>query len=403
MPQQKARVLLLSVALCGLSQASLAGTLDAFDVSSPPLAISKQVTYAKPLENLKTFVGFEVGTGAYFLKNKGNNTINSLKVEFTATVTDGAETLRLFDPTTYLGGLPGCSYPTAASLGSLTITCQIKQFRAGAEFPAFRIVYEAPSKVTNGTADAVDTDKVKLDVRITYAEGTNGGNPAPNSVALLPMDDAEAAVLGTDNPIFVRSVVPKTGGATLFTGSAVAGFAPGAPATAADPWTTTVVVPGAFTADTGTYTTAELLDTTTDVITTPPSGDCASLASNLSTCSSSSLTVPGTFAKLTIYLRRDFTTLLKPSQDEIASAQIFYSADPGHESTRLPPGSYPLTVPACSDRTVLSLALNASESLPLPGIPCIELRTRYKKSAPAAWALDWEFKIFAIDNGRYIN
>ena len=82
----------------------------------------------------------------------------------------------MFDPTTYLGGLPGCSYPSAASLGSLTITCQIKQFRAGAEFPAFRIVYEAPSKVTNGTADAVDTDKVKLDVRITYAEGTNGGN-----------------------------------------------------------------------------------------------------------------------------------------------------------------------------------------------------------------------------------
>jgi hypothetical protein len=124
-----------------------------------------------------------------------------------------------------------------------------------------------------------------------------------------------------------------------------------------------------------------------------PSENCTSIAANLFNCSFSNLDIPGTFAdKLTIYLRRDYTTLANPNKNEIGSAEIRYVPDAGHEAPNV---LYPLLVPPCSDTTY--------GTLPLSGIPCIKLRTRYKSNAPAAWALDWEFMILAIDNGRYIN
>lgn len=393
MKNVKRRSLVVGILLAATNVA-IAGTLDAFQFSDAPgaattvAAISNRVTYAKPGETLKTFVAFNVGSGAYLLKNGSGNTINNTTLRFTATVTDGSELLKLFDPATYLAALSaaGCVIPTAAA-NPLVITCAIRQLKAGDSFPAFTVFYEAPAKVTGGTGvgDPVDSDKVKLDINVTYAESDNGGNPQPNSVIDKPMLEADAVTLGTDNPSFVRSAVPKAG-SSLFTGARGV-------ATSTDKWTTTVVVPPDFVVPTGSYTTAEIAETVTDVA----NANCASIAANLLTCSASTLTIPGAFAALKIYFRRDASTLVNPNRPgDINSAKIFY-ANPAQPNPQIGAANYPIEVPACSVTTY--------GPLPQPGIPCINKRTRFTNSNlpgnDPQWLKDWEFEIFAVDNGRY--
>jgi hypothetical protein len=359
------------VALIAVAPQALAGTAGAFDFSAVT-TVSNRVTYSKPAEQLKTFVAFNVGAGDYLLKNIAGNTLNDITITFSATVTDGAETLKLVDPATYLAGLPaGCSYPSGAA-NPLVITCRLRQYKAGDSLPPFTVFYEAPAKVTQTQApfvgDADGTDRVKLDIRVVYAEGTNGGNPRPNSVVDVPMPDGAAAVLGTENPLLVKSAVPKAGG-TLFTGVGVTTL--GAVATATDPWTTTVIVPANFSAPTGNYTVATIAETS-DV----------PLASNLFTKESTQLTIPGSFSSLRILLRRDVSTIAPKAK--IDSARIYYS--PNTAGTDLGTELFACTLAG-----------------PSPGVPCINRRTEYtKRNAPSsAWEGDWEFEILALDNGRY--
>lgn len=390
---QRQSAVILAAAILGIVTSASAGTFGAFDFSNAPdasttvAAISDRVTYAKPGELLKTFVAFNVGSGDYLIKNVSGNTINDVKITFTARVTDLNEKLQVFDAGTYLTALQGlgCNIPTTLA-NPLVISCQVRQLKAGDTFPPFTVFYTAPPKLTggDGVGDAADSDLVSLDLKVVYAEGGNGGNPTPNSIIEIPMLPASAVKLGTDNPLSARSPVPKSG-STLFTGV-------GAVATLNDPWTTTVIVPPGFVAPTGTYTTAAIQESITTFVIT--GSECTSIASNLTNCSASSLTIPGSFpAKLTIYLRRDASTLAYPNKpNEIYSAKIFYS-NPSHDAGV----GYPLEVPACTDTSY--------GPLPQLGIPCINKRTRYTKSnSPTSeWLNDWEFEIFARDNGRYIN
>ena len=391
---QRQSAVILAAAILGIVTSASAGTFGAFDFSNAPdasttvAAISDRVTYAKPGELLKTFVAFNVGSGGYLIKNVSGNTINDVKITFTARVTDLNEKLQVFDAGTYLTALQGlgCNIPTTLA-NPLVISCQVRQLRAGDTFPPFTVFYTAPPKLTggDGVGDAANSDLVSLDLKVVYAEGGNGGNPTRNSIIEIPMLDANAVKLGTDNPLSVRSPVPKSG-STLFTGV-------GAVATLNDPWTTTVIVPPDFVAPTGTYTTAEIQESPPTTIVT---ADCTSIASNLTNCNASRLTIPGSFTRLTIYLRRDASTLAYPNKpNEIYIAKIFYS-NPSHDAGV----GYPLEVPACTDTSY-----NGSLPLPLPGIPCINKRTRYTKSnSPTSeWLNDWEFEIFALDNGQYSN
>jgi hypothetical protein len=365
----KSTLVLLALLLGGASQ-TLAGTVGAFEFSNVT-AISPQVTYSKPAESLTTYVAFQVGSGGFLLKNTSGNTLNDITITFTARVTDGAETLQLFDPATYLAGLPaGCSYGTGAA-NPLVITCRLRQYKAGDSFPPFNVFYEAPAKVIQGVADADGTDLVKLDIRVVYAEGTNGGNPRPNSVIDVPMPDANAAVLGTENPLLVKSALPNSQ-STLFTGVGIAQL--GAVATATDPWTTTVVIPANFSAPTGNYTVATIAEALSDV----------PLASNLFTKESTQLTIPGSFSSLRILLRRDVSTIAPKAK--IDSARVYYS--PNTTGTDLGTELF-----ACTPAG------------PAPGVPCIKSRTEYtKRNAPSpAWEGDWEFEVLALDNGRYAN
>jgi hypothetical protein len=386
-------------------QSAHAGTVGALDVSTAVPAtptvearvvesISKQVTYSKPTEGLTTYVAFNVGSGSYLFKNISGNTLNDITVKFKASVTDGQEKLKLVQTSTYLADLaPFCSWdvqagsPVAASM--VTITCFVRQMKAGDEFlKPFTVFYEAPAKVVNNNADVPNSDFVKLDIEVIYAEGTAGSNPRENSRLPIDMPNDDRVTLGTENPTFVKSVVPKNGTTTLFTG---VGAAVGVPATEQDPWTTTVIVPEGFippTLNGGKYTIATIEEDLSGAT-------CQSQASNLLNCSTSTLTIPGDLVLpkvLKIYLRRDASTLTNPNKpNEIDTAKIFYSLP---TNPNVNAGGYPVELPSCS-------STNYNGPLPQPGLPCIYERKRYPNSAPSPWARDWEFLIYALDNGRY--
>jgi hypothetical protein len=91
---------------------------------------------------------------------------------------------------------------------------------------------------------------------------------------------------------------------------------------------------------------------------------------------------------LKIWLVRDASTIAKGAK--ISSAKIYYT---GSNPPSL--GFYPYQVLPCTDTSY--------GPLPMPGIPCIKSRTEFtKKTAPTPdWVGDWQFEIWAKDNGKY--
>lgn len=320
--------------------------------------LSANVTYsiggATSPPRLDTFVGYSVA-----ITNAGGNTINNIRFTGTTSVTDAAEAAT-FDSVE--GGT--CT----VSVDRKSIDCAIGQLSAGESRPAFAVFFKSPVKVVNGNFDVNGQDFVNFSGITFYGEGT-GGLPQSTPINSTEPWSAAAVALGTNNPTVVKSVVPKAGG-SFFTGD-------GAVATAVDTWTTSVKVPAA-----GAFTTALISETTG----APP------LAPNLSDLSASDLTIPGQFAKLVITLRRDATTILKGAK--IDSAVIIYANPTNGGDPRI---NYPFTLLACTDTTY--------GVLPQIGIPCVNRRIAYtRKTAPTpAWVDDWEFEVFALDNGRYSN
>ena len=318
--------------------------------------LASTVTYsddpATTTPALVTYIGYTVA-----ISNAGGNTINNIRFTGTALAADGAEKAVFVSPA------DGASC-VVTSADQNAIECSIGQLKAGKAFPTFAVFFKAPFKVINGVNDGENTDSIAFSGISFYAEGTGG---VPNS----PPDNstnewaANPVGLGTANPMLVKSALPKSGG-TLFTGGAVA--------TPQDPWTTTVQVP-----PTTSYTTAEIAETENALT------DCTR-AGDLLTCNVSRLTIPGSFAKLVITLRRDASTIAKSAK--ISSAKIYYDNLKGNNL----PIPYPYDLLPCSNTTTYG-------TLPKPGIPCINRRTEYtKKNAPTPeWVGDWEFEIFALD------
>ncbi len=212
---------------------------------------------------------------------------------------------------------------------------------------------------------------VKITSQTSWKEPYEWGNPREYE----PLRTASLSLSAPD-PTKVKSFLPA--GGTVFTGTSGCVAENGCPATGADTWTTTVKVPSSATAE-----VAEVVSPVT-------------CAPDLLTCSTSTLSIPGTFANLVIILRRDVSTIAKKAK--ISSARIYYD----NPTTPAVGVSYPLEVPSCTDTTY--------GVLPKTGIPCIDVRTAYpKKSAPpkppvpAGFESDWEFVIKALDNGRYSN
>ena len=270
------------------------------------------------------------------------------------------------------------SLPTGCALGTASTTTFSCNFSAGLTAPgstiAFTVTVKAPTAgtqvtVTSNTSwqEAGDDRRLVTEVEPTRTASTALNAPNPNEVATF--------------------VPPSTSATALFTGL---GCAPsplflGCPATPTQTWTTVVTIPAQPTA-----TTADILQSISPTTCAP----------NLLTCSATTLTIPGNFSHLTITLRRDASTIAKGAK--IANAIVTYS-DPAHPNPKV---TYPLQVLSCTDTTY--------GPLPQSGIPCIYSRTAYprggeddddkpKIAVPPGFAGDWEFVIYALDNGRYQN
>lgn len=217
---------LVAMAAFGVMTTAHGGTEGAFTfytatpTTPPVVALSNPVTYSRladaaaKLAALQTHVGFNVGSGGFLFKNTSGNTINRVTITFTASVTDVAEALTFYNPNFYLASLP-CTWDNEPA-NKKTITCEFQQIRNGEGFPSFTVFYVAPVQ----SASPVASDKVKLDILVTYAEGTSGGNPTQNSRLFIPMGETDAVALGTQNPVNVKSAVPKSTDKLLyFTGN----------------------------------------------------------------------------------------------------------------------------------------------------------------------------------------
>jgi hypothetical protein len=297
------------------------------------------VTFSRPFASpaLPTYAAYTVT-----IANNGSNTLNN--VVFT-----GATSVALVNgpsasaPFFQSNGL-ACQTTIA---GPTSIACPIGQLRAGGDSRTFTVLFSAP---VQGTLP-VPADAVNFTWAFNYAEGPNDNPGASHQDTQV---GTTITALGTPTDSEVKSFVPA-GGATIFTG--LSGVA-----TAADPWTTTVAIPSLA------------------VATVVESVLAQSCSADLLVCNASELTIPGSFAQLVITLRRDKTTI-KPGA-KISNAEINYAQD----------GVNFTPVQSC-DVT----------GGPAPGVPCLASRKAYtKKNAPGAeWIGDWEFIIFALDNGQY--
>lgn len=348
----RARAVLLG---CACSAMPIAASAGAGVLTTTVTPLSPATTYstlasalpARPA--LDTYIGYTVS-----IVNAGGNTINNVSFAGATQVTDA-------DEKALFSSIEGavCATPTATS-----IHCAIGQLKAGQAVPTFAVFFKAPVKdsaspLPDGVAgNCAATDCVGFSGVTSYAETAGGAtSPVDNSLAEWV---AGPVTLGTFTPTLVRSAVQKAGG-NLFTGS-------GGVSSAADPFTTSVVVP----ASPG-FTTAEIVET-------PDGINCTN---NFSACFRSDITIPGAFSPyLTIVLRQDASTILKGTK--IESVLIEYA---GTGATAL--------VSDCANQTTPRS----------DGVPCIAKRTHYKSSRALGWTPeldgDFEWTLINLGNGSY--
>ena len=347
MAHLKALTLVAAATLVTASSAFAgAGT---FTTTVTPLTAN--VTYSSAAAGkappLNTVVGYTVS-----VSSDPTNTNNTNHIAFigTTTVTDATEAAEFSsaDGAT-------CSTianPAGSPVNARTISCDIGTLRAGQAYPTFAVFSKAPIADPAGPPTP---DNVHFSGVTNIAEGS----PTPfNSTFPWTAGDV---LLGTANPVLVKSAVPKAGG-SLFTGV-------GGVPTGANQFATTVGIPAA-----STYTTA--------TIAISPSGDPN--CSNFVTCYQSDLTIPGTFSPyLSIVLRQDASSI--KSGTKITSVVLVYIA---------------------ADSTQTIIGQCASPTTPrTDGIPCIAKQTYYKNKTVPGWTVDldgdFDWILLNIRNGAY--
>jgi hypothetical protein len=206
--------------LFGPAAPAVAGTSNAFTIN-PVNAVSDRVTYSKPKpeagkgSELTTYVGFIVGdpSTGILLTNASGNTINDLTLVLSIRATNPAETFVFHEPDLYLPA--GCTWSTNAE-NEKTVTCKVRQVKAGETVYGFTAFVVAPQKACEVASSCAD-GKISTSISLVYAEGQRGPNAVwENSTQELKQDNLVS--LGTDNPVNIKSAVPKSG-ATVFTGN----------------------------------------------------------------------------------------------------------------------------------------------------------------------------------------
>ena len=343
----------IAAALCALAitPSAFAG---AGVITTEVTPLSTTVTYSVPgalsPPRLDTYVGYTVA-----ISNDGGNTVNNIRFTGTTSVTDTAEKATF-------SSVEGATCVTT-NTDLTAIECTIGQLTAGQAFPTFAVFFKAPVKLTNGVADVNGQDAVGFSGITFYAEGTGGPNSIPdNSVAEWT---TAAVALGTDNPLRVKSAVPKSGGKFFTGGSAIT--------TPNDRFTTSVDVPAA-----ATFTTAEIIESTF-------SPTCTSFIE----CYQSQVLIPGTFSPyLMIVLRQDASNIKPGTKINSVVVQYIGDGDP-------PPLGWPYTVGDCA----------SGPAARTDGLPCIAKRTYYKNRSVLGWTAaldgDFEWTLINLKNGGY--
>jgi hypothetical protein len=268
-------------------------------VSTNVVALQGNVTYSKLAAGktpaLVTYIGYKVDVGSDMANT---NTINNVVFTGKALATDTAEKVKFISA-------EGATC-TATNADRNEISCTLGQLRAGQSYPTFVVFFEAPLKVEGGNnvGDVLGTDKVDFSGITYYAEGTGGlQSPPPNSTVLWAAD--RPVILGTTDPVQVKSAVPK-GGGSLFTGTGIT--------TARDRFATLVKIPAG-----NIYTTADIKETNEEV----PSFNC----NGLNLCDEVTLSIPGTFSFLEVVLRQDASNIVKGTR--IEQIVLYYFDDDG--------------------------------------------------------------------------
>ncbi len=354
-----------AAALALASSSALAG---AGIVTTTVQPLSTNVTYSRAQSGnkpaLTTYIGYTVSVGS---DPSNTNTINNVRFTGTATATDTNEKL-------VFSSSDGATCTTTNADGT-AIECQLGQLRAGEQYPTFAVFFVAPVKdtitpVPDGVAgQCATTDCAKFSGITYYAEGTGG---VPNSVPQNSTVNWTTAdvLLGTSNPVLVKSALPKSGG-TLFTGD-------GGVPSSGNQFTSLVTSPSYTT-----YTTAELAVTNVTA-----NINCTSLA-NFNTCYGSDITIPGLqFAAgsgkyLTIVLRVDSANIKAGTKINNVLVQYTDANNNTYNIGNCPSPTTPLTT----------------------GIPCVAQRIYYKNRGTPGWTPDldgdFEFRLLNLNNGRY--
>lgn len=227
----KSTLIAASLAAAG---AANAGVANAFTFATPTVtAVSDRVTYALPAAQpaLVTYVGYDVGdvVNNVLVTNTSGNTVNKFTLRFTATVVkpDGSTSTEQLQglsisSTTDVSSI--CKFDQTGAANPVTVTCTVQQVRNGQTFPALTVFFLAPSSKDSpstcpaSTAPLTDCNTVKTQVDLIYSEGTNDlPTGLPNSTQTSGPSNLVA--LGTTNPTFVKTAVPKGLATRLFTGT----------------------------------------------------------------------------------------------------------------------------------------------------------------------------------------
>ncbi|HSV69017.1 MAG TPA: hypothetical protein VLI72_02805 [Methylibium sp.] len=331
-------------------------------------ALPARVTLARPdaVPPLVTRAAYEVT-----LKNLSTNTLN--KVSFkAATTVDGAigQVAPYFEDNS-----TACQLDTTVS-GNRGVVCNFGQVRGSADASgsgrSVIVVFNAPS----------EGSRILLNWTASYSEGGNDSTGASHT-------DTQAGVaetlLGTPTDTEAKSYI-KASGDSLFTGLTGA-------ATPTDQWTTTVKVPKA--AKAAIFESQDLSICSSSVI---------------PTCVSTALSIPGTYTGTTsasfliITLRRDAQTI--PTGAKIRDAELFYQPGSLNEDTGV---FTPSAAPSFKVKNCSELAGGVPGRFNTDGSDaaeedrrCIKTRTEYSKSnqTPFDFRGDWEFILWAVENGR---
>jgi hypothetical protein len=314
----------------------------------------------------------QAGYAAYLIqvKNVSDDTLKILKITANTSVAPVPPALTAGTAEFVRKVGSGTDVACATTTGPTVIECTIAPLLPPYQSLGFVVLFKTP---TSGAS-------ITFSTKTLYAE-YEVNEPYYDDIESIYKTAVTA--LAAPSATQLDSYVPDTG-ATLSTG-ATGDAVP----TATDPWTTTITVPS----NNGTtLSVAESLDAN-------------SCGPGVLTCNISAIALPGNFTTpvLIITLRRDVSTIgsattsylskyYKPPEPNIKNAVIEYK--------HVPTGPFVQVQNCARDYHGNPIV---TPGLPGPGVPCIARRKAYPKYWPIPLNLrgDWEFEIWAVDNGQY--